>query len=213
VSRLHPFDFAFGPVAEEWFGEIRSDGGRAARDPGVFAKLPAVEHIMAEMQTEEGNPEASEEYSRLLYVAYHFWEHGRETITVPNEILEEPSETPYTQHPTANTEVAYYFSLPKNLFWAQVSADEPHEPADGFFVVSTGREWVILVILGLREERQGFSQISLIATRKDMDGAYPTRIPPLAPVMPGGEAAGFHSIVSADDLLYLVRLALISTRQ
>jgi hypothetical protein len=209
MSRLHPFDFAFGPVAEEWFGEIRSEGGREARDPGAFAKLPAVDRIMAEMRTEESNPEASEEYSRLLYAAYHFWEQGRQTVTLPDDFL----ETPNTQHPTPTTQVAGYFSLPRNQFWAQVNPDEPHEPADGFFLVSTGREWVILVILGLREERQGFSQISLIATRSDMDNARPTRKPPLAPVMPGGEAAGFHSITSADELLYLVRLALISTRQ
>ena len=212
MSRLHPFDLAFGPVAEEWFGEIRADGGREARDPGAFAKLPAVERIMAEMQPEGGpaEPEASEEYLRLLYVAYHFWEQGRETVTVPDKVLEISN----TQHATPNTEVAWYFVLARNRFWAQVNPTEPHEPVDGFFLVSTSRkEYVLLVILGLREERQGFSQISLIVTTPEMERAVPVRLPPLAPVMPGGEAAGFRSIVSADDLLYLVRLALFSTRQ
>jgi hypothetical protein len=64
-------------------------------------------------------------------------------------------------------------------------------------------------VLGLRAERDGFSQISVVAHPDDLraapDLARPDRF---EPVLEGGTRAGFRSIVSPAELLLLTHLAL-----
>jgi hypothetical protein len=70
-----------------------------------------------------------------------------------------------------------------------------------------------VAVLGLREDRDGFSQISVTATSADVAAAAPSRQPALGPAMPGGDVAGFHSVTSVAEMLLLVRLALLSSEQ
>jgi hypothetical protein len=89
--------------------------------------------------------------------------------------------------------------------WAELVQGEPHEPLDGLFV----RPWpggglFVLAVFGLHPGRTGFSVV-------DVDG-YPEdelvradESPLFAPVLPGGIAAGLHSIVGVEELLELAR--------
>jgi hypothetical protein len=62
---------------------------------------------------------------------------------------------------------AYYLELPRNLFWADVTEAGPPEPVEGLFLRldpdDFSREADLLLILGMRQERQGFSAAALAA--------------------------------------------------
>ena len=88
-------------------------------------------------------------------------------------------------------------ALTKHRFWATIDEDRPHEPVDGLFVVTTKSqsELMVLAILGLRPERDGFSQITVTANISGvLEAASTMRSPPFAPVMDGGQEAGFRIV-------------------
>ncbi len=185
MTRLHPFDEVFGPVADEWFGTIRNVDQSESPDLAEFSRLAPVEVLLTTMQPETSDPEGADEYLRLLYAGYHFWKSGNRYL---------------------------YHALPEHRYWAQVAEGAPHEPVDGFFIIP-GREWVIVAVLGLRADRPGFSQVSVVASADDVANARSPRDQPFAPAMAGGDAAGFSSITSVAELLALARLALDSAQQ
>jgi hypothetical protein len=222
-SRLHPFDFAFSAVAAQWFPAIRAAADAAELNPldlPQFTKLEPVQSILAAMQPEADAPdlvEASEEYVRLLYAAFHFSAAGSRTLSISREALERhianPAPQPGGEASPELTGKAVYCRLPEHLVWAQVGEGEPHEPMDGFFVVAGGAggaELLIVAILGLRVDRDGFSQISVLASAADLVAPLPAAPQPLAPAMAGGDVAGFHSVSSVAEMLLLTRLALAS---
>ncbi len=72
----------------------------------------------------------------------------------------------------------------------------------------------VVAVLGLRPDRDGFSQITVSATVADMLAAAATRRePPFGPVMDGGREAGFLSVTSEGELLHLAHLALLSATE
>jgi hypothetical protein len=84
------------------------------------------------------------------------------------------------------------------------------------FVVPSprGDEITILAVLGLRAERGGFTQITVRASPRDFVAARAMRrTAPFAPLMEGGEAAGFHSVATAAELVTLTHLALLSVAE
>ena len=213
--RSHPFDYAFGDVAGEWFKDIPDD----SEDLAVFAKLEAVERILDRMRPggdAADIPEIGEEYLRLLFAAYRYWRGGRVTLDLEGETQELPSPQLDEQalgHFIQGVPQAAYVRLPQHRFWGQVEAGAPHEPIDGFFLVAAGRrglEWLIVAILGFRPDRGGFSQVSVTALAHDLLTARSVRQPAFAPVMDGGDLAGFRSVTSVGELLLLARLALVS---
>ncbi len=205
MTRPHPFDLVFGPVTDEWFPAIASEiGAGDARDLGRFGKLAAVETIMARMQAEPA-AEQGDEYLRLLYAVYAFWRDGR------HDLATTPDESSADSDPSITS--AVYCALPHHRYWAQPVPDGPHEPIDGFFVVPGPRdrdEWLVLSVLGLRPDREGFSQVSALVSTADFRAARSSREKPFAPAMPGGSAAGFSSVTSVAEMLHLARLALVS---
>jgi hypothetical protein len=224
MALLHPFDFAFAGVGDSWFGEIRTAADsqhRDALDLAQFARLAPVERMLEAMQregVEEPNVEAAEEYLRLLYAAFHFWLGGKRTTALDRETVERrlPGLAASESEPVSSFSIATYFHLPEHRFWGQLAEGEPHEPIDGFFLVRGGTrrtEWLVLAVLGLRADREGFSQISVTATTDDLLSATPVSNSLLPPAMPGGDIAGFHSVRSVADMVLLARLALISAGQ
>jgi hypothetical protein len=74
-----------------------------------------------------------------------------------------------------------------------------------------GGDLTVVAILGLRSGREGFSQIAVTAPAAEMaevEAALQT--PAFPPMMEGGAEAGFRSVTSEAELLYLARLALDS---
>ena len=114
-------------------------------------------------------------------------------------LLETPSETPGT----AETPRAYYAQLPERRVWASVVEGEPAEPLDGCFVSRVpDADLRVLGVFGLRPDRAGFSAV-------EVSGAWPGRPARadgsalFAPTLPGGKAAGLHSITGEEELLEL----------
>lgn len=217
MSRLKAFEDVLGDWAEERFQEIRREGeasGLETTDRNEFKKLPAVTRLLDELGAGESGAAALEEYATFLYVSYRYWLGGRNSFEVSLQHLERLLSGAGEAAGRREAEVprgACYFLLPERLFWAQIQTGAPHEPLDGLFLVSDRerREITVLAVLGLREERMGFSQVAITAPAEDFyDARLAVRDPPFAPVMEGGLHGGVHSVVSEGELLYLGYLAL-----
>lgn len=218
MTRPHPFDFVFAELAETRFGDIGNEAG--PRDIGfaAFSRLPSVQRLLQEIGTPdllEATPEAVVQYLALLFVAFRYWESGKQTFPISRERLEasfgrrpgEPSPVPGG---------ACYLEFPEHWFWAAVDDDSPHEPVEGVFVASSdgGKELTVVAVLGLRAQRQGFSQITVSGTASDvLQAGEVMRQPPFAPVLGGGAQAGVKSVTSQGELLHLAHLALATLSQ
>ena len=214
MSRPHPFDLVFGQLAEATFPRLVGESSTEDIDIATFAKLGVVQELVSTLgvpELAEQNAQALEEYLLLIYVAYRFWRSGQQTHEVDRSALDGLVD----QHPVSKRSSGFpacYLRLPERWFWAQIDETAPHEPLDGLFATPSGARQVTVVgILGLRTERGGFSQISVTATHTDIDAApHTVRKPVFAPLMAGGTEAGFRSVASLGEMLYLAHLALRS---
>ena len=216
MSRIDPFAFALAELAEQRFPTIREESlaaGKDTADRAQFASLPSVQRLLLDVeapQLVEEHPEAAEEYLNTLYTAYRYWDAGQRPVSVSRGALEAALEAELEDPPSV-PHGACYLQLPEHWCWAQVAPDEPHEPLDGLFVVAAPehREITVLAVLGLRADRPGFSEITVVAVPRDFAAARAeARTPPLAPVVDGGDAAGLKSVVSTGELLHLAHVAL-----
>lgn len=215
MTRLHPFDRAFGALAETRFVEIRDEAAaerRDLRDRAQFVSVPAVQRLLNELESPElldAHPEAAGEYVSSLYVAFRFWQAGCHTMHPSQAHLEAAMATAPEGARPAVPHGACYLQLPERWMWAQIDPDGPHEPLDGIFVVedALGRDLSILTVLGLREDRPGFSQITLTAVPDDLRAAAAEH-PDFTPTLDGGDAAGLKSVTTTAALLHLTALAL-----
>ena len=222
MTRPTPFSHAFAELADPRFGEIQQDAvarGTAVSERAQFAKLPAVQRILADIDVPglaAENPQAADEYLDTLFVAFRFWETGRLVLCVDQSRLQTAIESEPPGRLPLVPRGACYLQLPERWFWAQVGPDAVPEPVDGTYVITSrnGREFTVLAVLGLRRDRTGFSQLVVHATADEMLSAYrEVRRPLFHPILDGGCEAGLKSLVSVAELLYLVQLALADSRQ
>lgn len=215
MSRLHPFDLVLGEIAPERFGEIRRATTGDRRSRLEFEQLDAVQRLLADLAPPKDEPNRAammEELGVLLFAAYYYWDGGQRTCAVSLEQLDAAARS-VPDRPPHVPGGACYVALPERRFWSQVSPDAPHEPIDGLFIVASeqGSELTIVAVLGLRPERAGFSQITITAPLDDViRAARIQRRPPFAPVMAGGDRAGFRSVVTEAELLHVAHLALVA---
>jgi hypothetical protein len=220
MSRITPFELAFGSLTDE-LDRLRTEALEQDKDPSdqlTFVQLPAVQSLLnriAPPSVVEGDAGAVAEYLNLLYVGYRFWNAGGRVIGTGRAEIEAVLDHTPPQGPPPIPHGTCYLQLPEQLFWAQVADEAPHEPIDGFFAVQAPHEdgVTLLAVLGLRTERDGFSQICLSVTSEDLVAAHEeTREDRFAPVMDGGTLSGFHSITSAAELILLSQLVLLQER-
>ena len=221
MSRAHPFDLVGGALSEAWFGEVDAAVAAAGCDPAdrlAFQRLEPVQRVLGELRPPDAEAPGAveEEYATLLFVVYHYHRAGARSFALDRGALEralasdEPAAPPALPPVRAGL-APCYVQLPERWFWARIAETTPPEPLDGLFVAETAgaRELLVLAVLGLRPEREGFSQIVVSAPREDVAGAGQlVRRPLFAPVLEGGERAGVRSIVSEAELLHLAHLAL-----
>ncbi|MDH5804697.1 MAG: hypothetical protein OEZ54_05875 [Gemmatimonadota bacterium] len=212
MSRLHPFDWLFREFAESEFPDVKKSIATPTPTLADFIRSPKVEELLKQIQPPDGavDPTEVHEYLALLYSIYRFWDAGETTATLERETLEPALDNP-ADSPPALPVSAMYIQLPPSWFWTRITDETPFEPVDGIFlsVGGTNTEFTAVAVLGLREERQGFSQVTVTASEEDFEKAQSeVRKPKFQPVMDGGEAAGFRSIVSQAELLHLSHLAL-----
>ena len=216
VGRKSPYEVLFGEegLTESRFAAIRDEAANAGvttvrRDH--FANLSRVRELLGVLVPDLAEPATLDRYLLILHHCYSFWEAGcrhfafeqsavRSVITASPDLF---GWLPLTPHPSL------YLELPQNLFWAAVVEGEPPEPAEGMFVSlrggRTADEADILLILGIRPDRPGFSVAEMAA---DLTAARGNAEPDaFASNLPGANLAGLFSVQRpAEVVMLLLRL-------
>lgn len=215
TPRPTPMSVSFGDAAVETFREIKGEAGDRSLTRAAFAQLSSVQRLIAGIDAP--SPEVLAEYMATLYVLFAHWTVGGRVIAVDRHALEPRLGTSPGDVP-AVPDGACYLQFPERWCWTQVHPDQPHEPLDGIFAVGPATtpherdEITVLAVAGLRAGRDGFSQIAIFATPPELLAAQALiRRPPLAPLMDGGERAGFRSIATHAELLHVTHVALAVT--
>jgi hypothetical protein len=157
------------------------------------------------------------EYAALLFQGFRYWSCGRHTFVVDEtrarDVLQEGA--PLGDWSFAPPEPAGYVQLPRHLIWSRVDDDTAAEAVDGFFwsvAGGAGKTWQrldLLLVLGLRADRPGFSVIDVAASIPDTpprhwgDVRARENEPDFANRLPGGELRGLYSLVSVAEALKL----------
>lgn len=226
VARATPYELAFmeGDFESRVFPAIEQEARGRNEDPARrerFVFLATGGDAIRDIIPPEAPAETLEEYRALFYHAFNFWRGGRRLYVVDPPVARYLVEAAprlgdwqfSMPHP------ALYVQLPPNLFWASIGTDVPPEPVDGFFVTfAADRDALgvpfgdvqVLMVLGIRRDRPGFSVIPF-------DTEVGPGIPPpwegepgrddgpdFASALPGGDMAGLYSILTTAEALKLV---------
>ena len=231
AARLTPYELVFAEAGFEAriFPSLQDEAEANGDDPASrerFAFLSLAADALRDLIPQEAPREALEQHRALLYHSFNFWRFGRRFYLLERPVARYLVESrpvlggwePRLPHP------AVYVQLPANLFWASISPHVPPEPVDGFFAVESQgvdplgpsyRTLQVLMVLGIRRERAGFSIIPFdVEVGPGMDSGWadaPAREDDgadFASVLPGGDAAGLYSIVTTGEALKLLTRAL-----
>ncbi|MGD2067840.1 MAG: hypothetical protein PVI57_04080 [Gemmatimonadota bacterium] len=201
-----------------------AERGSDLSDPEQFVMLMAVGETLRELRGAGESSERIREHGWLLFHAHHFREAGRPLwllSTPAARLLVEGAEgaPPEVEPPGP----AGYVQLPQHLFWARSEperpmadggegAEPPPQPVDGFFWTAAGGKLSVLAVLGVREDRPGFSVVPLPPLPVDdapgwaaddmREGGGDFRSD-----MPGAELESLYEIRTAGELLKLVARA------
>jgi hypothetical protein len=227
---MTPFELAFG--ATEFEARIFPSLEREAAEHGIdparrdrFAFLTVGEDALREWVPVDATPEMLEQFRALFFHGFNFWRAGAPLY------LMEPAVARFLVEAAPDLEdwelalphPSIYLQLPRNLFWASVAPDATPEPVDGLFATQLRdedplgpafRHLEVLLVLGVRRDRAGFSVIPF-----DTEvGPGIARVWAEAPgrderrefnsVLPGGDISGLYSILTTTEALKLLARAL-----
>lgn len=201
-----PFDLVFEPFADARFPAIRdalAAAGRDPRDRDGFLMVREAAQLVRELRPDDGVGEGMDQLVALAHHAFLLWHAGVPVLPVTREQLAHLLDGPGPGEPAGETPAAWYAQLPERRIWAQVLEGAAHEPLDGCFAhVEADGGLRVLGVFGVHEERAGFTVVETRGPRPGLvrraDGSAP-----FAPLLPGAEAAGLHSLAGADELLEL----------
>jgi hypothetical protein len=228
TARLTPYELVFAEAGFEAriFPGLRDEADAAGNDPASrerFAFLSLAGDALRDIIPAEAPREALEQHRALLFHSFNFWRFGRRFYLLERAVARylvegKPSLDRWDlrlPHP------AVYVQLPSNLFWASIAADVPPEPVDGFFAVESRgtdpigpayRQLEVLMVLGIRRDRAGFSIIPFDLEVGPGIGLDWLSVPrdggDFSSVLPGGAEAGLYSILTASEALKLLARAL-----
>jgi hypothetical protein len=227
---MTPYELVFGdtgfptrvfPALEREAAEHGTDPARRDR----FAFLTVAEDALRELVPPDAPPEMLDQFRAIFFHAFNFWRAGEPLLTM------EPAVARYLVEAApemAGWELALphpsvYLQLPANLFWASVAVDATPEPVDGVFAVqvrdqdplgSAFRRLEVLLVLGIRRDRAGFSvmpfdtEVGPGITRVWAETPGREGSGEFASILPGGEMAGLYSILTTAEALKLLARAL-----
>jgi hypothetical protein len=225
-NRQLPYELAFQDEAFErtHFPAIRDEAeqrGTSTTDPEQFLELSSVANILRTVLVEGDRP-AVTQFGPLLHQAYHFWSFGKKVYEVDEPLFRQltgdlPASGP---QPLLPPTPAGYLVLPRNLLWARIADDAVPEAIDGFFWTMVGADdpqmppferLDILLILGLRPGRPGFSvaDVSALLADEPADQWADARAreephEDFANILPGGELQQLRAIETRGEALKLV---------
>jgi hypothetical protein len=226
APRLTPYEVAFGSAGygERVFPRIERETRENGIDPAQrdrFGFLATADEAVEEAMPAAATPEMVEQYRALLFHGFNFWRRECPLYLLEAAVARYLVEAAPALEgwELALPERALYLQLPPNLFWASITPDEQPEPVDGFFVAAAPgedplgppfRELEVLLVLGLRQDRAGFSVIP-VSTEAGPGIAQVWIDEPgregesdFENVLPGGEMAGLYSILTTTEALKLV---------
>lgn len=220
-ARLTPYALAFGDagLAARFFPALAREAeehGVDTRSPERFAFLTVAADALRAILPDGAPRPAREQLRALIFHAYNFWRTGQHSYQVDASVLRFLVEA---APPLAGWELrlphaSLYVQLARNLFWARVEPGATPEPLDGFFISGDGTQLNVLMILGLRPDRDGFSVIPVHApVAVDAPAAW-AAMPgrehgrDFANILPGGELGGLYSVVTDAEVLKLAVSAL-----
>jgi hypothetical protein len=225
-ARRTPYELVFGTAdfEVEVFPRIRDEAaeqGVDPSDPERFAFLSVVGDALRTVLPEDSPPDAFEQYRALLFHAFNFWRFGK------RHYLLDPPVARYLVEAAPTLErwdfeapfPGLYVQLPPNLFWGSISPDSVPEPVDGLFATCSAGEDAfgqpfqrldVLVVLGIRRDRAGFSVVPFsTAVGAGMPAAWMEARgrdegTDFSSMLPGGEMAGLYSILTTAEALKLL---------
>lgn len=226
VLRKTPYEVAFSTTGYELevFPAIAADAALHRSDPLLlepFTLIPATGEAVRAFVPPEAPAEALEQYRVLLYHGFNFWQTGMPTYLV------HPATARFLVEAQPRMEgwelvlprPSMYIQLPHNLFWGSVSPETPPEAVDGMFITgkpvrgAAGDPFLrleVLLVLGLRRDRAGFSVIpfdteagpgiaAAWAEAGGRDGGSD-----FENILPGGEISGLYSVLTVGEVLKLL---------
>lgn len=226
VLRLTPYEVAFASNAyeAEVFPAIAADADLHRSESLLlepFTLLPATGEAVRSFVPAEAPPEALEQYRTLLYHGFNYWRLGRPTYLV------HPAAARFLVEAQPRMEgwelvmprPSLYVQLPQNLFWGSVTPDSTPEPVDGMFITAcpvrgaSGDPFLrleVLLVLGLRRDRAGFSVIpfdteagpGIAAVWAEPGGRESGS--DFENILPGGEISGLYSVLTVGEVLKLL---------
>lgn len=161
-------------------------------------------------------------YAALLFHAFRFWRHGRGLWVL------EPATARFLVEARLEAREwrlvvpapAGYLQLPRHLFWATAGEGQAPEAVDGFFwsvAPEAGGDGVerldLLVVLGMRPGRPGFSSVDVAAHTADVPEGHWAGAEgrpagdDFANVLPGGELEGLYALTTPMEVLKLASRA------
>jgi hypothetical protein len=222
--RSAPYDLVFGveSIDDKLFPPIVEEAGARGvplDDPDRFLFLTSVGRLLqavaGESETTAG--ESMKQHGRLLFHAVHFWREGKHVAQLAEDRLRTLLEggVDVGDWALATPAPAGYHCLPRNRVWASPGPGLTPEPADGFFWVDRPDGLAVLLVLGVRPDRPGFSVVSAQGEAVGEGGGaggHWARVvarpggQDFASTIPGGELDGLHSVETPLELLKLASL-------
>lgn len=226
AARPTPYELVFGDEIEAGtFPGIRDEAaerGVDPADPERFGFLSLAADAVRAVVQPDSPSEALDQYRALLYHAYSFWRAGKHTYRLDPALCRYLVEgaPSLDEWELSLPRPAVYLQLPRNLFWGSISPDSTPESVDGFFVTMSGpaggagsRRMEVLMVLGIRRDRPGFSIIPVSAGAGEGVAAAWLASPgrdegrDFENVLPGGEIQGLYSILTSSEVLKLIARA------
>jgi hypothetical protein len=199
-------------LADEEFPLIAAEAERRGIEAGRrdrFAQLESVAHLLGRMVPESAETVAFDRYLDTLFHCYHFWRSGFQMFVLDEALARELVENaPRLAGWSPEAWGGVYIELPRNLFWADVT-DEPPEPVEGMFVRverDGGQGAVdILLVLGMRADRPGFSTAGVRVDVEDVPEVEPKAF---QSDLPGADLADLYSLSRPAEAATLAMLTL-----
>jgi len=205
MTRPTPF-LVLARQADTVFPAIRAALERDSRDPtdrDAFLLVPEVVRLLHELRPAEGLGEGMDQLVAFVHHAYLFWDAGMHVIPLDGDRLAALlGDAPPADPVPDELPRACYVQFLERQVWAQVLCSGAAEPMDGCFVYRADGALNVLGIFGLRPGREGFTAVEVAGPRPH-ELRRPDGSPLFSAVLAGGEAAGIHSLVGAEELLEL----------
>lgn len=211
AARTTPYERVFGGerFAERDFPAIAAEAEEAGLDPArreEFALVARVGILLQDLAPEEASGRL-DPYRETLFHAFHFWRAGRRVYDFDEALVRFLVESALDLGGGAvePPHEALYVALPRNLFWAAVT-DRPPEPVEGMFVKRAVDELAsveLLLVLGMREDRPGFSTAGLTVSPREQPAAGAEA--PFRADIPGADLAGLYSLERTSEIVILLR--------